>query len=110
MQFDDMRARALNVRSRFAILERSRDGRAWSVEDLALGLVGDVGDLVKLVQMQRGHRPAPTDLDGKLSHEFADCLWALICLADAVDVDLESAFVDTMRQLDAYLESEGAVE
>jgi NTP pyrophosphatase (non-canonical NTP hydrolase) len=31
--------------------------------------------------------------------ELADCLWSVMVLADAYDVDLESAFVRTMGEL-----------
>lgn len=63
-----------------------------------LGFVGDVGDLAKLVQGKAGVRPTP-DLDEKLAHELADCLWCVLTLADEYGIDLESAFVRTMATL-----------
>lgn len=45
-----------------------------------LGFVGDVGDLAQLVQGKAGVRSIK-DLDTKLSHELADCLWAVLTLA-----------------------------
>src|SRR3569833_1033846 len=70
-------------------------GRPWTREELALGFVGDVGDLAKLVQAMEGVRAIP-DAKTKLAHELADCLWSLMTLADAYDVDLEQAFTGTM--------------
>ena len=85
-----MTARALEVRAQYAELERNRYGRAWTPEEIALGFVGDVGDLAKLVQGKAGVR-ARDDLDAALAHELADCLWAVLVLADTYGVDLAAA-------------------
>lgn len=69
-----------------------------------LGLVGDVGNLSKLVQGRAGVR-ATDDLDTKLAHELADCLWAVVTLADLYSVDLEVAFTSTMKELHHWLDS-----
>lgn len=72
-----------------------------------LGFLGDVGDLAKLVQGKAGVRPRD-DLDSAMAHELADCLWAILTLADAYGVDLETAFDDTMRALSKHLHDPGA--
>ena len=54
--FHDLEQRALEVRRRYAALETRRYGRPWTVSELALGFVGDVGDLAKLVQADTGIR------------------------------------------------------
>ena len=36
-------------------------------------------------------------------HELADCLWSVLTLADAYDVDLAGAFTATMDELDEVL-------
>ena len=97
-----MQARALAVRRRYAELERRAYGREWSGEELALGFVGDVGDLVKLVQAREGVRTIE-DADALLAHELADCLWSVLVLADRYEVDLERAFGETMDELEARL-------
>ena len=51
-----MRERALAVREGYEEYERRTYGRPWSLEELTLGLVGDVGDLAKLVQVREGVR------------------------------------------------------
>ena len=43
------------------------------------------------------------DLDEALAHELADCLWSVLTLADAYDVDLARAFTGTMDELEASL-------
>lgn len=81
MPVTDMLTLARAVRSRYAEHEESRYGRHWSAEEVFLGLVGDVGDLAKLVQGKAGVRPTD-NLNDKIAHELADCLWAVIVLAD----------------------------
>ena len=63
----------------------------WGTGDLALGFVGDVGDLAKLVMAANGRREVPDAL-AKLGHELADCLWVVLVLADRFGVDLVSEF------------------
>ena len=86
------------VRERYTAFEERRYGRSWSREELMLGFLGDVGDLAKLVQGKEGVRPRD-DLDEAFAHELADCLWSVMVLADAYEVDLESAFLRTMGEL-----------
>jgi NTP pyrophosphatase (non-canonical NTP hydrolase) len=100
--FRELQERAREVRRRYAEVERRTYGRAWRGEDLALGFVGDVGDLVKLVQAKEGVRAAD-DVDERLAHELADCLWSVLVLADRYGVDLERAFGRTMDELEARM-------
>ena len=98
MDFSQISALALKVRHQYAEIEKKKYGKSWTTEQLALGFVGDVGELAKLIQAKTGNR-AGDDLDAKLSHELADCLWSIIVLADASNIDLEQAFVKTMSGL-----------
>jgi NTP pyrophosphatase (non-canonical NTP hydrolase) len=90
--------RAREVRLLCEAVERETYGRSWSLEELALGLVGDVGDLAKLVQAHEGVRNV-VDLRSRLEHELADVLWAIIVISDKCGVDLAHAFVTTMDDL-----------
>ncbi len=87
MDFQQMQQRAREIRARYADVEASTYGRSWTTEEIMLGFLGDVGDLAKLVQGKAGVRPRD-DLDEALAHELADCLWSVLTLADAYDVDL----------------------
>jgi len=107
MEFQDLRRRAVAIRQQYAELEQERYGRSWTGEELALGFVGDVGDLVKLVMAASGVRDIP-DARLKLEHELADCLWSVLALADAYGVDLERAFVRTMDELEQHIARSGA--
>jgi len=104
MEFNDLIQRALSIRKLYRDFEQQNYGASWTNEELALGLVGDVGDLVKLVMAQNGRRAIP-DAESKLAHELADCLWSVIVLADAHGVDLEDAFLNTMADLENHLKN-----
>lgn len=103
MQFADVAARARQLRALYAEWETRRDGRPWDASDLMAGFVGDVGDLAKLVAAHAGRRPGPDDLQAALAHELADCLWSVLVLADALDVDLEAEFPRAMDDLTAHV-------
>lgn len=102
MQFSDIITRAMQIRQLYNALEQARHGRAWTKEEIALGFVGDVGDLAKLVMAKAGVRDIP-DAQAKLAHELADCLWSVIVLAQLNEVDLEAAFLQTMDELEQHI-------
>ena len=77
-------------------------GREWTTEEPFIGMVGDIGDLAKLIQAHEGVR-AIEGSDSKLRRELADVLWSVIILADRCGVDLEAAFNDDMNDLGAAL-------
>jgi len=66
------------------------------------GMVGDVGDLIKLVMAKEGLRNKD-NVDKRLAHEMADCLWCLLVLADNYGIDLEKEFGKTMVELEERL-------
>jgi len=102
MDFQQVIARAMEIRKLYEAKETQLYGSPWTSEEIALGFVGDVGDLAKLVIAENGKRTIP-DSKEKLGHELADCLWSIIVLADSHDVDIEKSFVQTMDQLEKYL-------
>ena len=99
MEFKALIQRARSVREMYREYETQTYGTPWTNEELALGFVGDVGDLAKLVLAKNGRRNIP-DAENRLAHELADCLWSVIVLADSHGVDLETAFLKTMDELE----------
>ena len=99
MNLQEATDRASKVRALYAELEERLYGRPWSTQEIMLGFLGDVGDLAVLIQGAAGVR-AVSDLDHKLSHELADCLWSLLVLADRLGIDIEEAFDTTMSSLE----------
>ena len=102
MDFQEITKRALFIRGQYVEFEKQHYGESWTSEEIALGLVGDVGDLAKLVMAESGRRDIP-DSKSKLEHELADCLWSIIVLANNHDIDLEKSFLKTMDSLERHL-------
>jgi NTP pyrophosphatase (non-canonical NTP hydrolase) len=102
MDFQTVIDRAMEIRRLYEEQERKLYGSPWTSEEIALGFVGDVGDLAKLVVAEQGRRNIENSRE-KLEHELSDCLWSLIVLAHAHEVDLQKSFMNTMDQLQTYL-------
>ncbi len=105
MTFGDLEKSALQLNELYEQLEIKRYGRVWTTQELALGFVGDVGDLAKLIQAHTGVRDID-DCQAKLGHELSDCLWSIMVLANKCGVDLEAEFVRNTRELSEYLSGE----
>lgn len=105
MEFKEIIQRAKEIRSIYADLERKKYGREWTREEIVQGFVGDVGDLMKISMAKEGVRNMP-DVDMKLAHELADCLWSIIIIADKYGVDLGGSFAKTMDELEQRVKSE----
>lgn len=99
MDLTDLAKRAMEIRGRFAQLQKANHRREWTKEDTMQGFVVDVGDLMKLVMAKSGSRPV-ADVDRKLAHELADCLWSVLVLANLYGVDLEQEFLSTMNEIE----------
>jgi len=109
MEIKDLKERAREVRRKYAKLEKIRYGHEWSGKDLAIGFVGDVGDLMKLVMAKEGIRDIE-EMDEKFEHELSDCLWSIMILADKYGVDLEYSFLRTMDELEKRIDSQNKRE
>ena len=107
MELRDLMHKAVAVRQQYAELETRSYGRPWTDEEIALGFVGDVGDLTKLVLSRNGVRDIP-DAEAKLAHELADCLWCVLVLSHRYGVDLEQAFVRAMDEIERHIRRQDA--
>jgi NTP pyrophosphatase (non-canonical NTP hydrolase) len=105
MNFSDLEQQAIRLNALYERLEIKRWGRAWSTQELALGFMGDVGDLAKLIQADAGVRTIE-DHRSKLGHELSDCLWSIMVLAHKCGVDLEAEFIRNTREIGLYVEGE----
>ena len=65
-----------------------------------------MGDLAALIQESLGVRGSRSkeEVKNNLSHELADCLWAILILADKLQINLVDAFDKTMGELEARLQ------
>jgi NTP pyrophosphatase (non-canonical NTP hydrolase) len=104
MEFQTLLQRTIEIREQYAKWEQRNYGRSWTKEEVVMGFVGDVGDLVKLAMAESGVRQIPDSRD-KLAHELSDCLWAVLVLSHLYEIDLEQAFLQTTDELERHLTS-----
>ena len=105
MKFTDLEKSALRLNALYEQLEIKRYGRVWTTQELALGFVGDVGDLAKLIQANAGVRDID-DCKAKLGHELSDCLWSILVLANKCGIDLEAEYARNTSELIAHVSKE----
>jgi len=98
MKYSELESSALKLNELYEALEIKLYGRVWTTQELALGFVGDIGDLAKLVQANAGIRNID-DYKSKLGHELSDCLWSVIVLAHKCGIDLKAEFTRNIEQL-----------
>ena len=101
MQFNEIIKRARVIRKTYSQLNSREGNKVWGVSEYAQGLVGDVGDLMKLIMAKKGLRfSAEEDVNSALKRELADCLWSVLMIADELGVNLEKEFLATMNKLE----------
>jgi NTP pyrophosphatase (non-canonical NTP hydrolase) len=105
MNLTDLEKSALQLNELYEQLEIKMYGRVWTTEELALGFVGDVGDLAKLIQANAGVRKID-DCKAKLGHELSDCLWSIMVLANKCGINLEAEYSKNIRELTEYVSNE----
>lgn len=97
MQFGHIIQKARQIRDKYAELEKKRDGKEWTNEQLMQGFLGDVEELKTIVH-------SSTIDKEKLGHELSDCLWSIIILSDKYGINLEESFKKTMSDLENRLD------
>ena len=104
MDINDLRRRAIEIAEKYDQLNKQKRGISWNEQDLMAGFVGDVGDLSKIIMAKHGLR-AMEDVDKKLAHELADCLWCVLVLSAKYNIDIGAEFLKTMDELDKRIEA-----
>ena len=99
MEFSVIVKRAKEIKEKYAAFSEKEGYNAWGASEHTQALVGDVGDLMKLVMAKNNLRD-DTAVDKKLAHELADCLWSTIIIAQELGINLEKEFFATMNELE----------
>jgi NTP pyrophosphatase (non-canonical NTP hydrolase) len=102
MELQKLINRAMDLRRQYEKKEKQLYGSPSTDEDIAQGFLGDVNNLVKLVNATHGKGKIANSAE-KLGPQLAHCLWSVIVLAKMYNVDLEQSFMETMDKLENHL-------
>jgi len=105
MKYEDLLTRALEIRSQYDLLNKAKRNVEWNEQQFMAGFVGDVGDLSKIIMAKHGLRDME-NVDEKLAHELADCLWSVLVLASKYKIDLAEEFMKNMDGLEKRIAQE----
>jgi hypothetical protein len=94
----DLMAQAEVIRLQYEEMHAKNGEPSWGIRDYAMGFAGDFGDLQKLI-MAKENLLSIDDVDVKLGHELADCLWSILVIANYYGLDLEKEFTKTMAHI-----------
>jgi NTP pyrophosphatase (non-canonical NTP hydrolase) len=100
MDLNKIYQRYQEIKKLYAEADLKRLGYEWPRGEMVKAFVADVGALVKLTMGKDGFRDIE-NVDEKLKHELADCLYSVFLIAEKYDVDLEPAFMETMDELES---------
>lgn len=101
-QLTEMQHRALQVAELYDNYNKQSGRQVWEFKDYVSGLVGDVGDLVKLT-MALENRRAIDDVQTKVEHELNDILWSVLLLFYFYRIDIEPSFNRNMEELEVRI-------
>lgn len=102
MDIAELQKQALVIADLYDQLNNEEGRITWSDQQLLQGFVGDVGDLSKIIMARNKLRPMD-NVEEKLAHELADCLWSILVLAAKCNVDISQAFTKNMKELEEKL-------
>jgi len=102
MELQKLIHRATDLRRQYDRKERQLYGSPSTDEEIAQGFLGDVNNLVRLIQAVHG-KAGIANSSEKLASQLAHCLWSVIVLAQMHNVDLEQSFMETMDKLENHL-------
>jgi len=99
MDLNDLYRRYQEIKKLYDASDMKRSGKPWPREEYVRAFSADVGELAKLTMGKDGLRDIK-DIDRKLAHEIADCLYSIFIIAEKYGVDLEKSFMETMDELE----------
>ncbi|MDO8495741.1 MAG: hypothetical protein Q7S32_04520 [bacterium] len=104
-EFKTLLKRAEKVKFKYEELNRRKGQVSWRAPEYAQGLVGDAADLIKFVLAYKKSKKKK-EMDKKIRHELADCLWSMMAVALELDIDLEKEFLLNLEYLEQKLTEE----
>ncbi len=107
MTFKQLNERTQRLKRDYDNLRRKQGEKPWMSTDYAEALVGDIGDLMKLI-VRRRRKGAGKDVDRDIAKELSDCLYMIVALSQELGIDLEKEYEVNLEFLEQQLkEKEG---
>ena len=105
MEFKEIQNEAIRIRNLYHEFEKEKCGKIWSNTEIAMGFVGDVGDLMKLIMVKEGLRKNKNmkNIDQDLKDELSDCLWSILVLCNKYNINMETEFMNSMKKLETRI-------
>jgi NTP pyrophosphatase (non-canonical NTP hydrolase) len=98
---------SLEIKKIYDEINKKNDHKKWKVADYTMGMVGDCGDLSKLIMAKNELRESKSpNIDESIEHELVDILWSLIAISDELNIDLESASILQLEKLKSAVEKQ----
>lgn len=106
-EWERMLRAAREVDALYQAKDTERMGRPWSLTELLSQCAADWGELAEQIGKHQGFRPGAYD-HRAAAHELGDPQWALMVIADRLEIDLSEALLGTMAELQARLGPPGS--
>ena len=101
MEFKEIIKKAKKIKDDYARLNKVEGYKPWGLEEHVQGLVGDVGDLTKLMMAINGFRFSDNKgIDSGMAKELADCLLSVVMIAGELNIDLEKELLKNIKKLE----------
>lgn len=79
---------------------REYGGGYWAPLSNLARLTEEVGELARVLNHEFGEkRKRKDEAPQEIAAELGDVLWVIICLANSLDIDLETAFSQTLKKV-----------
>lgn len=84
--------------------------KPWIYSEFNQGMVGDVGDLTKLLMAKNKLRNFDgEDLDSKIEHELCDILWSVLIISKDLNINLSESFPKFANELKTKLNNKNSI-
>jgi NTP pyrophosphatase (non-canonical NTP hydrolase) len=81
---------------------KEKDWPYWSPHEMLARLVEEVGELARLINHEHGPKKKKSnEVEQSMEEEIGDILYALACLANTLDIDLDSALQKSIDKVES---------
>jgi len=81
---------------------KEKDWPYWSPHEMLARLVEEVGELARLINHEHGPKKKKSnEVEQSMEEEIGDILYALACLANTLDINLDSALQKSIDKVES---------